>query len=268
MGRWVDPGAGVGDLAAKAGRMAAQRYGTLDGLRGVAAVSILLLHLQRPGFHMPTAVYTAVDLFFLMSGFVIAGAYEARIPQIGVVGFLRARLIRLWPMLLIGLLMLPTYCLAVFVRTGEVIAGPWAILGSLAAGLVFLPSHLPATRLWDDALLFPLNAPVWSLMYEMAVNLIYAAFLPWLSQRVLVSIVLICGLVLLVAGLHLDGLDLGWGWPTAWGGLARAGFSFFLGVLIHRLRIPRPAVPRRSPCSPRRCCSSRRPSSRCWSAIR
>ena len=50
---------------------APRRYVTLDGLRGVAAVSILLLHLERPGFHMPPGAYTAVDLFFLISGFVI-----------------------------------------------------------------------------------------------------------------------------------------------------------------------------------------------------
>lgn len=223
--------------------MAVRRYPTLDGLRGVAAMSILLLHLERPSFQMPEGAYTAVDLFFLMSGFVIAGAYGDRIPKIGVPGFLRARLIRLQPMLLIGLLILPAYCVVAFARHGTWIARPQDILAALAAGLVYLPIHLPSSRLWDQALLFPLNGPVWTLMLEMVVNLAYALLLPWLSRRVLVLIVVVSGVLLVAAQLRLGGLDLGWGWPTLWGGPPRAVFSFFLGVLIHRLRIPRPTFP-------------------------
>ena len=222
--------------------MAVRRYPTLDGLRGVAAMSILLLHLERPSFQMPEGAYTAVDLFFLMSGFVIAGAYADRIPKIGVLGFLRARLIRLQPMLLIGLLILPAYCVVAYVRHGVWLARPQDILGAFAAGLLYLPSHLPTSRLWDQALLFPLNGPVWTLMLEMGVNLAYAALLPWLSRGVLVAVVLAAGLLLVTAQLRLDGLDLGWGWPTLWGGPPRAVFSFFLGVLIHRLPIPRRPV--------------------------
>lgn len=222
---------------------APRRYATLDGLRGVAAFSILLLHLERPGFHMPPGAYTAVDLFFLISGFVIAGAYEDRIPRIGVLGFLRARMIRLYPMLLVGLLILPAYGLAVFVLYGERIGGTGDILRSLGASLLFLPSQLPTSKLWDQAMLFPLNTPVWSLMLEMVVNIAYALLLPWLSRRALVFIVLASGLLLVAAQLQLIGLDLGWSWATLWGGFPRASFSFFLGVLIHRGRLPRVSIP-------------------------
>lgn len=223
--------------------MAARRYATLDGLRGVAALSILLLHLERPGFHMPLGAYTAVDLFFLMSGFVIAGAYESRIPQIGVRGFLRARAIRLYPMLLVSLLILPAYCAVVFARHGTWVAKPGDILGSIGASLLFLPSHLGSSKLWDPRLLFPLDGPIWSLMLEMIVNLAYALFLPWLSQRVLVFVVLVSALLLVTVRVHFHGLDLGWSWPTLWGGFPRATFSFFLGVLIYRAKIPRPVLP-------------------------
>jgi peptidoglycan/LPS O-acetylase OafA/YrhL len=206
-------------------------------------MSILLLHLERPSFHMPPATYTAVDLFFLMSGFVIAEAYEVRISTLGVLAFLRIRLIRLYPMLLIGLLVLPAYCLVAFARHGTWHATPWELLGSLGASLLFLPSHLPSSKLWDAALLFPLDGPVWSLMFEMAVNLAYALFLPWLSRRALAFIVLVSASILVASQLRLGGIDLGWGWPTAWGGLPRSTFSFFLGVLVFRLKVPRPAIP-------------------------
>lgn len=224
--------------------MTSRRYATLDGLRGVAAISVLLLHLERPGFHMPSATFTAVDLFFLISGFVIAQAYEGRISRFGVLAFLRARLIRLYPMLLIGLLILPAYAIAVtFVQHGASPATPWQILVSLGAGLLFLPSHLPPSKLWDDSSLFPLNAPVWSLMFEMAVNLAYALLLPWLSRLILAFIVLVSGVLLVVIQIRLDGIDLGWSWPSLWWGVPRVTFSFFLGVLIFRLKIPRPATP-------------------------
>lgn len=223
--------------------MTARRYATLDGLRGVAAVSVLLLHIEHPSFDMPPATYAAVDLFFLISGFVIAQAYEGRIPEFGVLAFLRARMIRLYPMLLIGLLILPAYLAAVFARYGVLPATPWQILGSLGASLLLLPSQLPSSRLWDGALLFPLDGPVWSLMLEMVVNLAYALFLPWLSRRALTFIVLVSGSLLVAAQLRLGGIDLGWGWPNLWGGLPRATFSFFLGVLIFRLDLPRPATP-------------------------
>jgi peptidoglycan/LPS O-acetylase OafA/YrhL len=223
--------------------MTARRYATLDGLRGVAAFAVVLLHVDHPSFRMPVATYTAVDLFFLISGFVIAQAYEGRIARDGVPAFLRARLIRLYPMLLIGLLILPIYFVAVFARYGLSPAPPMQILGSLGASLLLVPSHLPTSTLWDAKMLFPLDGPIWSLMLEMIVNLAYALLLPWLSRRALAFIVLVSGAVLITAQLRLGGIDLGWGWPNLWGGLPRATFSFFLGVLVFRLDIPRPAIP-------------------------
>jgi peptidoglycan/LPS O-acetylase OafA/YrhL len=223
--------------------MTARRYPTLDGLRAVAAFAVLMLHIDHPGFRMPAATYTAVDLFFLISGFVIAQAYEDRIREAGLLPFLRARLIRLYPMLLIGLLILPAYFIAVFARYGIAPAAPGQVLASLGASLLFLPSHLPASRLLDASLLFPLDGPVWSLMLEVAVNLAYALALPWLSRRALAFIVLTSGAALVALQLTQGGLDLGWGWPNLWGGVPRASFSFFLGVLIFRLDIPRPRTP-------------------------
>lgn len=222
--------------------MTPRRYATLDGLRGVAALAVLLLHVDHPGFRMPQATSAAVDLFFLISGFVIADAYEDRIAASGVWGFLRARLIRLYPMLLLGLLILPAYLAAVFWRHGIAGASVGQVLGSLGAGLLFLPSRLPASSLWDAGMLFPLDGPIWSLMLEMGVNLAYALALPWLSRRVLVFLVLASGAALVFAQARLGGIDVGWGWDNAWGGVPRATFSFGLGVLIWRLKLPRPAV--------------------------
>ena len=79
----------------------------LDGLRGVAALLVVIFHfLERlnPG-HSTMWMghgFLAVDFFFCLSGFVIGYAYDDRIAQMGLGSFLKARLIRLHPMVVFG----------------------------------------------------------------------------------------------------------------------------------------------------------------------
>jgi len=50
--------------------------------------------------------WLAVDFFFLLSGFVIAAAYERRLTDgMSLPAFARIRLIRLYPLILLGLLL-------------------------------------------------------------------------------------------------------------------------------------------------------------------
>ena len=54
-----------------------KRYEGLDGLRAVAAVAVLFHHIGVvTDEEVMTGGYLAVDFFFLMSGFVLAAAYE------------------------------------------------------------------------------------------------------------------------------------------------------------------------------------------------
>ena len=59
-------------------------YAILDGLRGVAAVMVVIFHLFEayaggdPHRQIVNHGYLAVDFFFLLSGFVIAYAYDDR----------------------------------------------------------------------------------------------------------------------------------------------------------------------------------------------
>ena len=60
-------------------------YDLLDGLRGVAAILVLWYHVfegyafaaNAPIIENPNHAYLAVDFFFILSGFVIAYAYDA-----------------------------------------------------------------------------------------------------------------------------------------------------------------------------------------------
>jgi len=72
----------------------------LDALRGVAAVSVMLFHISN-GW-LPCG-YLAVDMFFMLSGFVLAFSYEDRLRnRMSFREFLLRRLIRLYPMIIAG----------------------------------------------------------------------------------------------------------------------------------------------------------------------
>lgn len=55
-------------------------FHTLDALRGIAAIAVVVFHSATvlAPISMPTA-YLAVDIFFVMSGIVIAHAYEVQL---------------------------------------------------------------------------------------------------------------------------------------------------------------------------------------------
>jgi peptidoglycan/LPS O-acetylase OafA/YrhL len=87
---------------------AREHFATLDGLRGVAALAVVALHALDPfelSSLMPNAGL-AVDFFFCLSGFVIAYAYEQRLlSTMSFLGFAAARIIRLYPLILLGTLL-------------------------------------------------------------------------------------------------------------------------------------------------------------------
>src|ERR1700741_1483646 len=79
----------------------------MDGLRAAGAQLVVMRHLPEffGGFRVPES-FLAVDLFYLVSGGVLGNAYGARL-QAGGMGlrvFTLTRLIRLYPLYLLGLL--------------------------------------------------------------------------------------------------------------------------------------------------------------------
>src|SRR5476651_1716285 len=89
------------DLPAK------KHYEILDGLRGVASILVVCFHLFEnlcsDRFHqIINHGYLAVDFFFLLSGFVVAYAYDDRWAKMTQWDFYKRRLIRLQPMVIMG----------------------------------------------------------------------------------------------------------------------------------------------------------------------
>ncbi len=80
-----------------------RRYLALDGLRGIAALLVVLYHVELPNHLTHNSFvrhgYLAVDLFFILSGFVISSAYSRRIgDRRGASEFLWLRFFRVYPL--------------------------------------------------------------------------------------------------------------------------------------------------------------------------
>src|SRR3954447_9257830 len=83
-------------------------YQILDGLRGVAALTVVIFHTfeayadENRFKQILNHGYLAVDFFFLLSGFVVAYAYDDRWGKMTQADFYKRRLIRLQPMVIMG----------------------------------------------------------------------------------------------------------------------------------------------------------------------
>ena len=127
----------------------------LDGLRGSAALLVVLFHIQgiTVGWQGSKILLhhgpLAVDFFFALSGFVIAYAYDDRWGGMRVGQFLTLRLIRLHPMVILGVLLgFASYLLDPF--AGQAQTASWRmVLVALGMGLLLLPTWPLPNRFGD-----------------------------------------------------------------------------------------------------------------------
>ena len=211
------------------------RFHLLDGLRGLAAILVVLYHmppyLQR-WFACPNA-FLAVDFFFCLSGFIIAYSYENRIlTGMSLGDFCLSRLIRLYPLYFLGsFLGLLSVCILTFghgrshLRLSDLL-----VAGVLS--VVVLPNLGTA---WSNHNIFPLNGPAWSLFFELFANLIF-----WFGIRFRLAgrfaLLLITGTSLILLSLARGSLsDVGAFTGSFTPGFARVGFSFAMGLVTYRI---------------------------------
>ncbi len=228
-------------------------YQVLDGLRGVAAITVVIFHTLEtftggdPKKQIINHGYLAVDFFFLLSGFVVAYAYDDRWDRMTAWDFCKRRLIRLQPMVIFG-----TVLGALFFYLGKgavmpliAVTPPWRVVLYCLLGSLMIPvtPHLDI-RGWDES--YPLNGPAWSLMFEYVANLAYPLGLRRCSKRVL-GLLLVASAALLVqtSVFGAEG-DIRGGWsingPQLHIGFARLLYPFLAGMLLMRaglrLRVP------------------------------
>ncbi len=186
------------------------------------------------GYQIAPGGYLAVDLFFVLSGSIIAHAYEQRLREgVSVLDFFNLRLIRFLPFYLVGT------CIGaalgvILIITGSTSAMSWSEFGLALGFAVFLLPTFAMGRVTDD--MFPLNVPAWSLFYELIVNIAYAVLLRWLTTAVLIIGMMVSGAFLTNGVLSHAGVDFGPAFADATFALARTIYPFSAGLLIYRFR--------------------------------
>ncbi|HPF52064.1 MAG TPA: acyltransferase, partial [Draconibacterium sp.] len=172
-----------------------------------------------------------VDFFFCLSGFVIAYAYDKRLPQMGIRAFFTSRLIRLHPLVIAGTV------LGVIGLFADPFADHAAAhsMGALALMVLCSLFLIPLPTMEERAFnLFSLNAPSWSLFWEYIANILYAFILVRLSKKVLgVLLVLAAGGIVWVS-YRAGNLLGGWNGATFFDGGIRMSYSFLAGLLVYR----------------------------------
>jgi peptidoglycan/LPS O-acetylase OafA/YrhL len=213
-------------------------FSALDGLRGIAALVVLALHALTPFNldHIVPHAVLAVDFFFLLSGFVIGYAYEHRLlANMSVREFIRVRLIRLYPLILVGTLFgFLVFCLK-SVLEHHVAESSLTIVVALACSILMLPTSLIHDQGWES--IYPFNPPAWSLFFEILINVVYALLLRKLSSRAFKVILVFSCLVVFVQAYYLNGVAGGEALRTIASGFGRVLFPFFFGVLLFRWQL-------------------------------
>jgi peptidoglycan/LPS O-acetylase OafA/YrhL len=200
------------------------RLTLLDGMRGIAAIAVLLYHASHFGMAGPLMArgYLFVDFFFLLSGFVLGIAYEPKLRGgLPAWKFMALRARRLWPVMAVGAVI------------GLV---PFAIAGVLPQALALLPLTLlliPTFR--GHYPVFPLNNPQWSLLLELAANAFHALVLARLPTRWLAAVVASAGVALVVAIAWVGRNTLGSMGDNFALGLVRVLFCYGCGLILARL---------------------------------
>ena len=205
------------------------RLAALDGMRGLAALAVALMH-GNSVFNLgwiPTHAYLAVDFFFLLSGYVLARAFDRQLQQGWAIGFLQRRLIRLYPFIVLGSLM-GFWELIIHGVLANSVSISQGVL-DLASSLLVIPTPPFISPHWR---IYPVDPPLWSLFFEIAANIVYAAAAPWLRTRQLWMLVGLSGLAFAITIFFLNGSDVGLGYFKM--ASLRVAFSFSLGVALYR----------------------------------
>lgn len=207
-------------------------------------MAVMLMHeigIFRPGLGPQFHAGIAVDLFFMLSGFVLAYAYDDRLDKgMGWREFMAARLIRLYPMLAFAILL--SAGVALLKLAVQHVSEPGEALWLLPAGLLLLPTGLflgepGAFSTRYDLVAF--GGPAWSLLFELVASAAFATGLrrPGRYGPLLFTsgAAILIGLTIAAGQINLLGTQ---GYIGVPGGLVRVGVAFAIGVFLFRHRVP------------------------------
>ncbi|WP_433704332.1 acyltransferase family protein [Paraburkholderia sacchari] len=168
------------------------RAPSLDMIRGYAALIVVIAHTTVAGLYKVQPIWTylkwtplrvfwaghqAVIVFFMLSGFALAHMFgEARKNRYVV--FAAARIIRLYPPY-IGALAVALAIYWLLERTGHVWDKGWMYTAHPKVDAQMVVDHLKMIGSYDTT---PINPPMWSIVHEMRISLLYPVIF-WLVAR-------------------------------------------------------------------------------------
>ena len=222
-----------------------KHFKVLDALRGVAAIVVVLFHvleIYSGGNHIEQLInhgYLAVDFFFMLSGYVMAHAYDDRWDRMSLKDFFKRRVIRLHPMILLGMTFgaLCFYFGAsdYFPRIAETPFWELILITLIGYTLIPVPPSMDI-RGWNE--MHPLNGPAWSLFLEYIANVLHALVLRKLSKAILAVLVFIAAVALIHLAVTSPKGDLIGGWSVEPEqlriGFTRLLFPYMAGMLLRR----------------------------------
>jgi peptidoglycan/LPS O-acetylase OafA/YrhL len=204
----------------------------LTGLRAVAALMVLLLHLDEIhgnvlARHLAVVAqgYLGVDIFFVLSGYILSHVYSDTVPGISIKTyalFLWRRLARIYPVHVAALAAL----FVMVAARGLLNTNFWIVAD--------IPRHLMLMQAWTDSLTW--NLPAWSISAEWAAYVLFPLFAYLIFGRapLWLGFVFVLGLLATFQLSYLHGRGLAGaflGWPT----LQRVMTEFTIGMLGYRL---------------------------------
>jgi exopolysaccharide production protein ExoZ len=165
----------------------------VQALRGIAALAVVLMHALgeagamagTPGVSPWPALrdlpfYGGVDLFFVISGFVMVHASRTLFGRRDAVGtFLARRVARVVPLYWMVTFAFAGAALTLPVRLDDPFGGP----GTLLASLLFVPWQRP------DGSMLPVFRLGWTLNYEMFFYVLFACWLSLPRRRAVAGVV-------------------------------------------------------------------------------
>ena len=130
--------------------------GEVDGLRAIAVLAVLLFHLEVSGF---SGGYVGVDIFFVVSGFLISGLIRSRVQAqtFHLSNFYANRVMRLFPAVLV------TVAITAVVATLILQPYPLKSFAASAIGSVFSAANFVffyESGYWDTLEAYIYSSPV------------------------------------------------------------------------------------------------------------
>jgi len=215
-----------------------QRLELLDLARGVGFLVVLLQHcLGFMGAAVPARFApqdaTILDFFFLMSGFFAGYAYEEKLRdgRKTAAQAVAERAIRIFPLVALGSLL---GILSILVWS-QATPNPLLLLTLALKGSVLMPAD---GRLLGSPHLFPLDGPLWFLLYDWLAYLFFLFALRHLSLKGLLAVAAVAASGLWYAAISENTLNFGTLWADCAWSVPRSFADFTIGYILFRLYKP------------------------------